>query len=56
MSNATKGIKIFNVIRNNATEAFVNTVPSATEDNILSISNILFNDAYQPMLNEFVNG
>lgn len=56
MSNATKGMKIFNVIRNNATEAFVNTVPSATEDNILSISNILFNDAYQPMLNEFVNG
>lgn len=56
MSNATKGMKIFNVIRNNATEAFVNTVPSATEDNILSISNILFNDAYQPMLKEFVNG
>lgn len=56
MSNATKGMKIFNVIRNNATEAFVNTVPSATEDNILSISSILFNDAYQPMLNEFVNG
>ena len=55
MSNQTKGIKIFNVIRNNSSEAFVKTVPSATAENIQSISNILFNDAYQPMLNEFVN-
>lgn len=50
-----KGVKTFNFIRNNATETFVNTVPSATEDNIMTISNILFNDAYQPLLNEFVN-
>lgn len=49
-----KGIKTFNFIRENSTEAFVETVPSATEDNIASIRNILFNDAYQPMLNEFV--
>ena len=48
------GVKIFNFIRNNSTEAFVQTVPSATNDNIQTISNILFNDAYQPMLNEFV--
>ena len=49
-----KGVKTFNFIRNNSTEAFVNVVPAATKDNIQTISNILFNDAYQPMLNEFV--
>ena len=49
------GVKTFNYIRNNSTEAFVNVVPSATEDNIASIRDILFNDSYQPMLNEFVN-
>ena len=48
------GVKTFNFIRNNSTEAFVNVVPSATEDNIASIKDILFNDSYQPMLNEFV--
>lgn len=55
MSRASQGIKLFNVIRNNSSEAFMNVVPSATEDNIVTISNILFNDAYQPQLNEFVN-
>lgn len=49
-----KGAKVFNVVRENATKVFMETVPSATEDNIQAISNILFNDAYQPMLNEFV--
>lgn len=49
-----KGAKVFNVIRENMNEVYMNTLPSATEDNIQSISNILFNDAYQPMLNEFV--
>ena len=49
-----KGAKVFNVIRENASKVFMETVPSATEDNIQAISNILFNDAYQPMLNEFV--
>lgn len=49
-----KGVKTFNFIRNKCTEAFVQTVPSATDDNIQTIANILFNDAYQPMLNEFV--
>lgn len=49
-----KGAKVFNVIRENMNEVYVNTLPSATEDNIQSISNILFDEAYQPMLNEFV--
>lgn len=48
------GVKTFNFLRNNSTEAFVKVVPSATDDNIQTISGILFNDAYQPMLNEFV--
>ena len=49
-----KGAKVFNVVRENASKVFMETVPSATEDNIHTLSNILFNDAYQPMLNEFV--
>lgn len=49
-----KGVKTFNFIRKNSSEAFVNVVPSANKDNIQTISNILFDDAYQPMLNEFV--
>lgn len=49
------GVKTFNFIRNNSTETFVNVVPAATEDNIMQLQNILFNDAYQPQLNEFVN-
>ena len=49
-----KGAKVFNVVRENASKVFMETVPSATEDNIQALSNILFNDAYQPMLNEFV--
>lgn len=51
---ASKGVKLFNFIRENSSEAFVNTIPSATEDNILQIKDTLFNDAYQPLLNEFV--
>lgn len=49
-----KGAKVFNVVRENASKVFMETVPSATENNIQALSNILFNDAYQPMLNEFV--
>lgn len=49
-----KGAKVFNVVRENMNEVYMNTLPSATEDNIQTISNILFNDAYQPMLNDFV--
>lgn len=50
-----KGAKVFNVVRENASKVFMETVPSATKDNIQAISSILFDDAYQPMLNEFVN-
>ncbi len=49
-----KGAKVFNVVRENSSKVFMETVPSATEYNIQTLSNILFNDAYQPMLNEFV--
>lgn len=49
-----KGAKVFNVVRENSSKVFMETVPSATEDNIATLSNVLFNDAYQPMLNEFV--
>lgn len=49
-----KGAKVFNVVRENSSKVFMETVPSATENNIQTLSNILFNDAYQPMLNEFI--
>ena len=49
------GAKAFNVIREDSSTVFMNTVPSATESNINEISNILFNDSYQPQLNEFVS-
>lgn len=50
-----KGAKVYNVIRENMNNVYMETLPSGTEENISTISNILFNDAYQPMLNEFVN-
>ena len=49
-----KGAKVFNVVRENSSKVYMETIPQATSDNINAISNILFNDAYQPMLNEFV--
>lgn len=55
MSTIPTGAKVFNVVRANSSQVFMNTVPSATKDNIQVIKNILFNDSYQPMLNEFVN-
>lgn len=54
MATLPKGAKVFNVVRQNSSKVFVETLPSATSENIQTISNILFNDAYQPMLNEFV--
>ncbi len=48
------GAKLFNFVRQNGTGNFQEVIPEATDDNIASISNILFNDAYQPLLNEFV--
>ena len=49
------GAKLFNFVRQEATGNFKEVVPEATEDNIATISNILFNDAYSPLLNEFIN-
>lgn len=54
MANLPKGAKVFNVVRADLSKVYMDTLPSATADNIQTISNILFNDAYQPMLNEFV--
>lgn len=50
-----KGVKVFNAIRSNSSDMFKNVVPMADANNISTLSNILFNDAYQPQLNEFVN-
>lgn len=52
---ATKGVGVFNAIRSNASTTFKDIVPMASLENIQTLSNILFNDAYQPQLNEFVN-
>ena len=49
-----RGAKLFNFVRQNASGNFREVVPVATDTNISDISNILFNDAYQPLLNEFV--
>lgn len=48
------GAKLFNFVRQNSTGNFQEVVPLATDGNISDISNVLFNDAYQPLLNEFV--
>ena len=53
-ANLPKGAKVFNVVRADLSKVYLDTLPSATADNIQTLSNILFNDAYQPMLNEFV--
>lgn len=49
------GINTMNYIRTNSSKAYQDAVPVATKTNIQEIGNILLNDAYQPMLNEFVN-
>lgn len=51
---ATAGISAFNYIKAESSTAFQELVPDATLENISTISNILFNRNYQPMLNEFV--
>lgn len=48
------GVRAFNYIRSNSSDSFKSVVPSATANNIGTLQNILFNDAYQPMLNEFI--
>ena len=52
---ASKGANTFNYIRQNMSRNYQDVLPVATDENIMTISNILLNDAYQPMLNEFVN-
>ena len=54
-TKAQKAVNTFNYVRGVSSQSFQDTVPTATEENIMSISNILLNDAYQPMLNEFIN-
>lgn len=48
-------VNTLNYIRQNSSTAYKEAIPRATETNIKEIGNILLNDAYQPMLNEFVN-
>lgn len=49
------GVKLFNFVRQNSTGNFQEVIPEATDENIATISNLLFNDAYSPLLNEFIN-
>lgn len=51
----SKGAKLFNFVRQNSTGNFQEVVPEANDENIATISNILFNDAYSPLLNEFIS-
>ena len=50
----TKGAKVFNTARSTMNNVYLNDLPVATNENIQTISNILFNDSYKPMLNDFV--
>lgn len=47
------GPKIYNAVV--ANDPVLANMPKATNNNIGDISNILFNDSYQPQLNQFVN-
>lgn len=47
------GAKIYNAVI--ANDPMLANLPRATNNNIGDISNILFNDSYQPQLNQFVN-
>lgn len=47
------GAKIYNAVV--ANDPVLANLPRATNNNIGDISNILFNDSYQPQLNQFVN-
>lgn len=49
------GSKLFNFVRSTSSSNFQEVVPEATDENIATISNILFNDSYSPLLNEFIN-
>lgn len=51
----SKGSKLFNFIRQNASDHFREVVPEATDSNISDLSNILFGQEYAPTLNEFID-
>lgn len=51
----SSGVDIFNLARQDGSEALRARIPSATETNIQQIANVLFDDGYTPMLNEFVS-
>ena len=51
-----KGVKMFNYVRENASQSFRDVVPRATNSNIGDLSNILFDDNYTAQLSEFVSG
>lgn len=55
MATKSGAVNTLNYIRQEASSQYREVVPKATADNIKEIGNILLNDAYQPMLNEFVN-
>ena len=52
---ANKGVGVFNYIRQHSSNTFKDVVPTATSENILTLSNILFDQSYEPQLNEFIN-
>lgn len=52
-SNLNSGAKIYNATV--ANDSSLSGLPKATNSNIAQISNILFNDSYQPQLNQFIN-
>ena len=52
----SKGSKLFNFVRQNASDHFREVVPEATDSNISDLSNILFAQEYAPTLNEFIDG
>ena len=49
------GVSVFNYIRQNSSAGFQDVVPTATSENIATLANILFDQSYTPMLNEFVS-
>ena len=42
-----KGVKLFNYVRQESSQIFKDIVPTATSENIMTISNILFSDNYE---------
>ena len=52
----SRGSKLFNYVREHASDHFREVVPEATDSNISDLSNILFAQEYAPTLNEFIDG